>query len=280
MNNASWLLMKGTGRPLLTLLLLVLVAAASLTRYTVRRGDTLSGIASKRHVSVASLAHRNAIADPDRIFAGQQLTIGEGTSGTASGPYHADPAPSGFVLVRPGDTLTSLARRAGVAPGLLAAANGLVGGAVYAGARYLVPARPATTSFFTVAGSWRCPVAGHRSFMNDWAFARETGTFHEGNDIMAKKGTPVVAPVAGTVVRDPNGRGGNAFWLHGRDGIAYYGAHLSKYGHTGKVAAGTVIGYVGNTGDASGGPTHLHFEIHPGNGPAVNPYPILLARCA
>src|SRR5947208_2200498 len=82
---------------------------------------------------------------------------------------------------------------------------------------------------------------------------------------LARRGTPVVAPVSGSVRRHDNRLGGISFYLNGRDGIEYYGAHLSAFaGRSGSVTQGTVIGYVGNTGDARGGPTHLHFEMHPG----------------
>jgi len=111
-------------------------------------------------------------------------------------------------------------------------------------------------------GSMICPVPGS-TFVDSWGAPRSGGRRHMGVDMMAPTGTPVVAPVSGTVTDRANGLGG---------------AHLSAYGQTGHVAAGTVIGYVGNTGDASGGPPHLHFEVHP-NGVAVNPYPYVAAVC-
>ncbi|MEA3056776.1 MAG: hypothetical protein QOD30_2208, partial [Actinomycetota bacterium] len=86
--------------------------------------------------------------------------------------------------------------------------------------------------------------------------------------------------VSGSVRRHDNSLGGISYYLEGVDGNEYYGAHLDSYaGRTGQVPQGTVIGYVGNTGDARGGATHLHFEIHPGGGSSVNPYPTLRQYC-
>jgi peptidoglycan LD-endopeptidase LytH len=96
--------------------------------------------------------------------------------------------------------------------------------------------------------------------------------------MMARRGTPVVAPVSGTVSHRSNRIGGMSFHLNGDDGNYYYGTHLSAYGNSGRVAAGTVIGYVGDTGNARGNP-HLHFEIHPNGGSAVNPTPTVRAHC-
>jgi peptidoglycan LD-endopeptidase LytH len=129
------------------------------------------------------------------------------------------------------------------------------------------------------SGNWICPVQGPHSFSNDFGNPRPGGRSHQGNDILAPRGTPVVASVSGVASANSNSLGGIAYFLHGSDGNTYYGAHLEGYGTLGAVQAGTVIGYVGNTGDAAGGPTHLHFEIHPGGGPAVNPYPTLVKYC-
>jgi murein DD-endopeptidase MepM/ murein hydrolase activator NlpD len=128
------------------------------------------------------------------------------------------------------------------------------------------------------SGAWICPVQGPHAFSNDYGQPRPGGRTHQGNDILAARGTPIVANVAGDVARNESGRGGLSYFLHGVDGNTYFGAHMSGYAATGQVAAGTVIGYVGDTGDARGTP-HLHFEIHPGGGGPVNPYATLRTYC-
>ena len=129
-------------------------------------------------------------------------------------------------------------------------------------------------------GPWVCPVQGPHSFSDDYGQPRPGGRSHQGNDILSPRGTPVVANVAGTMQQHPNGLGGLAYFLEGDDGHEYYGAHLDSFsGAAGHVSIGTVIGYVGNTGDAAGGPTHLHFEIHPSGHTATDPYPTLVRYC-
>lgn len=123
-----------------------------------------------------------------------------------------------------------------------------------------------------------CPVQGAVSFIDSWGYPRSGGRRHKGVDMMASIGTPIVAPVSGSVSHRSNRVGGRSFHLNGDDGNYYYGTHLSGYGESGTVAAGTVIGYVGDDGNARGIP-HLHFEIHPGGGSAVNPYPATRAAC-
>ena len=152
--------------------------------------------------------------------------------------------------------------------------------AARAAARPRTSSRRAGPAFIAGDGGWMCPVQGPRAFTNDWGDPRSGGRRHQGTDILAPRGTPVVASVSGSV-RGHNSRlGGISYYLQGDDGNEYFGTHLdSLSGASGRVSQGTVVGYVGNTGNARGGPTHLHFEIHPGGGRPVNPYPTLAQHC-
>lgn len=123
------------------------------------------------------------------------------------------------------------------------------------------------------------PVAGLANYSDDWLEPRFSGGFHlhQGTDIFADAGVPIRAPFAGTARLDPNGLGGLAVTVTQTDGTYVYMAHMSAYAPimtTAKqvpVNQGDVVGFVGNTGDAAGGPTHCHFELHPKGGAAVDP---------
>ncbi len=124
-----------------------------------------------------------------------------------------------------------------------------------------------------------CPIGGPTTFYDTFGAARSGGRRHKGVDMFATRGTPVVASVSGTVRHRDNSLGGKSFYLDGDDGNRYYGAHLDSYGASGYVAAGTVVGTVGNTGNARYTSPHLHFEVMPGGSGSINPTPIVRAAC-
>ena len=127
-------------------------------------------------------------------------------------------------------------------------------------------------------GSHIFPVAGPTQFTDDWLYPRPGGRYHEGIDLFAERGTPLVAVADGTVYRVGwNTLGGWRFWLRDTGGTTYYYAHLESFAPAAQegasVSAGTVLGYMGDSGSARGTGVHLHFEIHPGGGAPVRPWP-------
>jgi Peptidase family M23 len=126
------------------------------------------------------------------------------------------------------------------------------------------------------------PVAGGANYGNDFGAPRSDTGFHQGSDLFAPEGTPVVAVQSGTLRNVGwNRLGGWRLWIEDVNGNWFYYAHLSAYAPIAKegahVNAGDVVGFVGHTGDAVGTPSHLHFEIHPGGQWAVPPYDYLQA---
>lgn len=125
-----------------------------------------------------------------------------------------------------------------------------------------------------------CPVNGPSSFVDSFGDPRPGGRTHQGIDMIAARGTPVVAVHGGTVHRTGSSIGGYGIVLfhEGSSDWTFY-THFDSYGSYGEGAyapAGSTIGYVGNTGTTV---YHLHFEYHPGGGAAIDPYTALLGVC-
>jgi murein DD-endopeptidase MepM/ murein hydrolase activator NlpD len=99
---------------------------------------------------------------------------------------------------------------------------------------------------------------------------------HQGNDVLAPTGVPILAPFDGYASSGQDKLGGLTVRVYGPGGYVY-NAHLSSLGQLGWVRAGDAIGYVGSTGDATS--PHDHFEWHPYDGPAIDPHALLLAAC-
>jgi murein DD-endopeptidase MepM/ murein hydrolase activator NlpD len=127
------------------------------------------------------------------------------------------------------------------------------------------------------------PMQGRCWFGDTWHYPRGGGRLHEGVDIIGAQGKAIYAVVDGTITRTytdrPGSLTGNGVRLSTSDGTYFFYAHFSELApgiEVGtKVKAGQIIGYNGQTGNA--GTPHLHFEVHPQGGAAVNPYPIVKA---
>lgn len=140
------------------------------------------------------------------------------------------------------------------------------------------------------------PVVGATDFRDDFGAARGQGG-HQGNDLLASRHTPVVAAEAGKVAFwTTSASAGCMLYLYGSSGATYLYIHLNDDLGPGNdnrgrcvpgvayasglrdgqsVEAGALLGFVGDSGDAEGKHPHLHFEVHPGGGGAVSPYPWL-----
>ena len=138
------------------------------------------------------------------------------------------------------------------------------------------------------------PVVGKVQYVDDFGAPRGGGP-HQGNDLMATKKSPAIAAEAGKVKYwTTSGAAGCMLYLYGESGTTYLYIHLNNdltmrndnrgkcvkgtaytVKNGAKVAAGQQIAYVGDSGDANGGNSHLHFEVHPGGGKAVSPFPYL-----
>lgn len=131
------------------------------------------------------------------------------------------------------------------------------------------------------------PIAAPSTLTNSFGEPRGGGRPHQGVDIFGNIGDPLVAVDDGELRAGVDPLGGNIVNLYARDGTRYYYAHLDTFAHPDKtsspsptaprqVRAGDIAGFLGKTGNAATTQPHLHFEAHPGNGPAVDPFPELV----
>ena len=235
-------------------------------------GDAQTGPRSR---IVGAIAHLRVTQDqPGGLAKGSELIIGRVDAGVREGKVrkvaHPEPgvvtpptAPAGtFSGLQPGTPKpgeTAL-------PRLPVSVRGNAGGIAGAG-----------------LSSYLFPVLGSSSYVDTWGAPRaSTGVPHQGTDIFGEEGTPLVAVADGVLDRVGwNTIGGYRLWLFDSYGNSFYYAHLSAFSPLAidgaRVRRGDVIGFMGHTGDAQYTPTHLHFEVHPGNGSATNPYSLLNA---
>jgi murein DD-endopeptidase MepM/ murein hydrolase activator NlpD len=281
--------------------------------YTVVRNDSWFQIAQRVKVSFASLLAENKASTSTMIHPGNVVCLPKGaaavsgttttTSGpaTTAAPTTTTPRPGACTgathTVVSGNSWSGIAAQYKVSLSAVLAANGATASTIiYPGRTVCLPANATgattTSSTTTVPGAppapssvriAQFPVQGNCWFGDTWHAARAGGRLHEGVDIIAKQGQYVYAADAGTLTIqywDAPGRlAGNGWRLTRADGSYFFYAHLSafvpglKVGS--KVVAGQIIGFIGSTGSSS--TPHLHFEIHPGGGAAVNPTPIVRA---
>lgn len=224
--------------------------------------ETLSEIAARHGVSVEDLAAANGITDRDTVWVGSRLWV------TAEAPALPEPSAQARYRVRRGDTLSGIAARVDTSVAALVEANGLAD-----------PDRVVAGTVLSVPGAWRCPVPEVTRMIDDFGAPRSGDRFHEGIDLFAARGAPVRAPVSGAVRAVEGERGGLQITLEGDDGSTYVASHLEAFGETGRVEAGAVVGRVGSSGNAAGSDPHVHFEVHPDDGIAVNAFPLLERAC-
>jgi murein DD-endopeptidase MepM/ murein hydrolase activator NlpD len=130
------------------------------------------------------------------------------------------------------------------------------------------------------------PITGlaRRALHNSWGAAREGGRRHEGIDIFSPKGTPVRSTTEGVISRvGQDNLGGNVVWIFGPGRQMHYYAHLERFGEFKAgdlVDPGDIIGYVGDTGNARGTPSHLHYGVYAAGHGAINPFPLLASQQA
>jgi murein DD-endopeptidase MepM/ murein hydrolase activator NlpD len=261
---------------------------------TVVGGDTWSGLAKQVGTPMSKLLAANTATTVTVLHPGDVLCLPDGA---VVPPTRR--CPHGTHTVARGDTWSGLAKRTSVKMSALLGANGASVDTVLIPGRTLclpagatpITSATSTTSTSTRAASRRSitlaasPLQGPCWYADTWLAPRGGGRRHEGVDLIAEPGQYVYAVVDGFLTNrawdQPGRRAGNAWWLTAADGSGtyFFYAHLSDFAPGlsvgDRVEAGEIIGFLGETGLTAG--PHLHFEVHPEGGAAVNPYPIVRA---
>jgi LysM repeat protein len=255
----------------------------------VRSGEGWFSIADRVGVAATELLSTNAADLGDVVHPGDALCLPAGArTGADAGGQPAPSSGGATYTVGSGDSWFGIAARVGVSGRELLDANGasasdlLVPGDVIslpAGAR--TPESRAPQRYWVDLDA--LPVQGPCWYGDTWRAARPGGRRHVGVDVFTKPRDYVYAVVDGRLTdRDwdiPGRSSGNAWTLTAADGTYFYYAHLFDFAPGlrvgSRVEAGQILGWVGDTGNATG--PHLHFQVHPDGGDPVNPYPILRA---
>ena len=200
-------------------------------------------------------------------------------------PTAAAPAPAADPGPAPAPTSSGTTERT-VPPGAQAVINSVLRTGSNNSLALLEALRPLADQGLTeeeaaLIGMGAFPVAGEAYWSDDWYEPRFTPEFHlhQGTDIFAARGTPVRSPADGRVQFASEGAGGLAAYVTTSDGTYYYMAHLDSFPRNlrsgAAVKQGTVVGFVGSSGNAEGGSPHVHFQHHPRGGGPVNPKPTI-----
>ncbi|MGE5579786.1 MAG: peptidoglycan DD-metalloendopeptidase family protein [Bacillota bacterium] len=235
----------------------------SLVKYTVKSGDTLSSIAKQFNTSSDSIAHINGIVSPDRISVGKELSVMQNGVGTV-------------VKVQSGDTLSGISSKYAVPVDDIVLVNGLDGpDDIAVGQILLLPGATVTRSLqiLSRSSSFTWPAKGPVSSSFGWRIHPVSGqsSHHDGIDIAASQGSNVYAAASGEVTfADWYAGYGRLITIDHGGGIETWYGHLSGFvaSEGDRVYAGDIIGYVGQSGTATG--PNLHFEVRK-NGDPVNP---------
>lgn len=244
-------------------------------KHVVVRGDSWFGISRAVGVSLNGLLEANDARATTVIRPGAEVCLPAGATPATTAAATARSCVNERVVAA-GESWYLISRSTGVPIDALVAANDASRSSlIYPGQRLCLPEVGFGRDLPSVVLD-AAPVRGACRFANSWQATRGGSRFHAGVDLISPAGTPVVAAANGTLTRQTTGgaNSGNAWWLTTSTGTYFFYAHLASFANGlsvgSRVQAGDVIGYVGSTGNAVS--PHLHFEIHPYGGGAVNPY--------